>query len=75
MGLAALGMGAALLVLLPLLQTGLGLGASIVVVCCGIGGALVYGALLAALRVREAGALAALLRGRLGGTRRSPPGV
>jgi putative peptidoglycan lipid II flippase len=68
-GLAALGMGGALLVLLPLLQTRLGLAAWALVICCGIGGGLVYGALLAALRVQEAGALAALLRGRLGGTR------
>ena len=74
-GVAALGMGGALVVLLPLLQTRLGLAAWALVVCCGIGGALVYGALLAALRVQEAGALAALLRQRLGGPRRSPPGA
>ena len=68
MGLAALGMGGALVVLLPLLQTRLGLPAWVLVAGCGIDGALVYGALLAALRVQEAGALAALLRGRLGGS-------
>jgi putative peptidoglycan lipid II flippase len=71
-GLAALGMGGALGVLLPLLQTRSGLAAWALVGGCGIAGALVYGALLAALRVQEAGALAALLRGRLGGTRPPP---
>jgi putative peptidoglycan lipid II flippase len=64
-GLATLGMGAALAFALPPLQALVGPAPGPLVVSAGLGSLVVYGGLLALLRVREAGLLWMLVRARL----------